>query len=55
MLVLLTREAHAEIWLQVPVHALEALSMGTMQAWHCTLPVRMLPTSPPPQKHFGIN
>ena len=55
MLVLLTREAHAETWLQVPVHTLEALSMGTMQAWLFTLPVRMLPTSPPPQKHFGIN
>ena len=55
MLVLLNREAHAETWLQVPVHTLEALSMETMQAWHFTLPVRMLPTPPPSQKHFGIN
>ena len=55
ILVLLTREAHAETWLQVPVRSLEALSMGTVQAWHFTLPIRMLPTSPPPQKHFWIN
>lgn len=55
MLVLLTREAHAETWLQVSVRSLEALSMGTMQAWHFILPVRMLPTSPSPQKHFRNN
>ena len=37
ILVLLTREAHAETWLQVPVRSLEALSMGTVQAWHFIL------------------